>query len=819
LIPKLLLAVLSTLCTIGNVYAQHTSITGKIKTIAGNSITGATILLYRYADSSLIKTAISDSKGKYEISQVKAGLYFISGSFIGYATTSTTVFSVIDDAKIIAPPLFLKMAEKRMQEITVTGTYQKPMIEVTADKIVFNIENSINASGSNAFELLQKSPGVTTDKDDNLNIKGKNGVRIYIDGKATEMQPSDFAAYLKSINSLDIASIEIISNPSARYDAAGNAGIINIKLKKNNTFGFSGSASAGLNIATNAKTNGSLSLNYRNNKVNLFSNYSNNRSNNDNTFNLYRVQNDTLYNQENLQNIKGWTHNLKAGADFIVSKKSTLGFIFTGNFTDNTVNSISRTPSSSINTGIIDGILYARNTIPGNTNNQNFNGNYRYADTSGHELNIDIDHGFYKSRKTSYQPNAYYTSSPETLLYEKIYRNSTPANITINTQKIDYETPFKKGKLYVGAKPGHVKTDNAFTLYEVSNGYNSLDSSRSNSFSYNENINAGYLSYFTPLGKKINLQAGIRVENTSSKSILTRTNGLPQPDDRIDRNYTDLFPSAAFTYIASVNNSFNLSYSRRIDRPNYNDLNPFEVRVDELTYIKGNAFLRPQYTNNLQLTHTFKFRYITTIGYSHIKDYSAYILDSTEKTRTFISKMNLASQNVANINFFVPVNITKWWNVYSSLNVYNSQYNANFGPYKSININVTSFSFHTQNSFKLGNGFTGELSGFYNSPSVSAGTFKNKGLGSIDLGIQKQLFHNKATAHLSFTDLLHTLQWKAESNYGGTHILANNSYESRQLRMSFTYHFGSTKVKQVVPLTTGNEEEKKRSSAEGGFGN
>ena len=817
MIPKLLLAVLATLCSLCNVYAQHSTINGHIKNAVGNPLGGSSLLLYRFTDSLLIKTAIADTKGNYEIMQVKAGTYFITASFTGYSKLSTIVFGVPENEKVIIPAISLQIDNKKMQDVTVTSTYQKPIIEVTADKTIFNVESSINATGSNAFELLQKSPGVVTDKDDNIILKGKNGVRIYIDGRPTEMDAAGVAAYLKSINSADIGAIEIISNPSAKYDASGNAGIINIKLKKNKGIGFNGSVSGGINIGTNIKTNGSFNSNYRNKSVNIYSNYSNNWNNNDNTFDLYRIQNDTLYDQKSFQNIKGWTNNIKAGVDFFINKKSTLGFIFTGNFTDNITYSYSRTPSSATNTGVIDRILYASNTIPANIKNENFNVNYHYADTTGYEINIDADHGFYKSRKTSYQPNAYYTHPPETLLYEKNYRNNTPTNITINTQKIDYIMPFKKGQLSVGAKVSNVKTDNVFNLYEVLNGNDFIDLNRSNSFFYKENINSAYINYAKPLSKKINLQAGLRVENTSSKSQLTRADGMRQSDGIIDRNYTDLFPSAAFTYVASVNQLFNLNYSRRIDRPNYSDLNPFEARVDELTYIKGNAFLQPQYTNTLQLTHTFKSRFITAIGFSRVNDFSTYILDSTEKTRTFITKKNLARQDIANLSFSLPFDITKWWNLYSSINLYNSSYKANFGPGKIVDINVTSYNLYAQNMFKLGGGFTGELSGFYNGPSVSAGTFKTKPLGSVDVGIEKKLFSDKATIKLSYTDFLHTLQWQAKSNYSGTYLRANSVWESRQFRLNFTYLFGSKQIKGNRMHDPGNEEEKIRAATSGGL--
>ena len=601
-----------------DVYAQQATISGQIKNEFGKPVAGASIFLQHFADSIFIKTAITDSLGTYEITGLYAGRYIIKITAADYINAVTPFFIVTKSEKTKVSLLILKTSSKKMKEVTVRGTREKPILEVTADKTIFYVENSINATGSNAFELLQKSPGIATDRDDNISMKGKNGVRIYIDGRPAQMDGSDLATYLKSVNSADISSIEMISNPSAKYDAAGNAGIINIKLKKNNTIGLSSSVAAGLIIGTHPKTANALSLNYRNKKINLFSNYSYEWASNDNTFDLYRVQNDTLYDQRNFENKKGSSQNIKAGADFFISKKSTFGFIYTGNFSNNTLYSYSRTPSSAINTGKIERILYATNTLPADIKNQNFNGNYRYQDTTGQEINIDVDHSYYQSRKTSYQPNSYYTPYPETLIYEKNYRNNTPIDITINTQKIDYITPFAKGKLSAGAKVSHVKTGNTFLLYNVINNQDELDLNSSNVFLYKENINAGYLNYATALSKKINLQAGLRLENTVTNSVLTRFGQSSiMGDDTIKRNYTDLFPSAAFSYTMNANNTFDLNYSRRIDRPNYSDLNPFETRVDELTYIKGNAYLRPQYTNSIQLTHTFKERYITALGYSH----------------------------------------------------------------------------------------------------------------------------------------------------------------------------------------------------------
>ena len=797
---------------------NNTKISGLLKDENGNAVKSATVMLHRAKDSVLVKTEITDGLGNYDIIGIKPGSYFIRTSFVGTLKASSPVFSVEDGQTVSVPTISLKSSDKSLQGVTVTGSYTKPMIEVKADRTIFNVESSINSTGSNAFELLQKSPGVITDKDDNISLKGKNGVRVYIDGRQTQMNNTDLAAYLRSINSVDIESIEMISNPSAKYDASGNAGIINIKLKKNKKFGTNGTISAGLNVGETPKTNSSLSLNYRNKKANLFSNYSNNWGENINHFYLYRKQNDSSYDQNSIQTSNGWSHNLKAGADFFLTKEQTIGFIATVNLNDNTGHTESRTPIGSISDGKIGQILYASNNIPSNTKNLDLNFNYGFNDTSGHSLTLDADYGSYISRRTSYQPNSYFAPYPETFLFDRNYRNETPTDIHIYTAKIDYETPVKKGKLGLGAKISNVKTDNTFNFYNVISGYNIIDMNRSNTFGYKENINALYLNFNHPIAKKWAIQAGVRMENTVSDGLLSRADGQKQPDDEVKRNYTDFFPSAALTFNHSMKHIFNLTYSRRIDRPNYQDLNPFENKLDELTFQKGNAFLRPQYTNSIELTHTFKYKFNTTLSYSHITDYKAQVIDTAQKNKSFITQKNLATQDITNINFSLPFTITKWWTLYSNLNVYNSRYQADFGPGKKIDINVQAGNLYMSNSFTLGGGYIGEVSGFVTTPTVWAGTFKSKALGTLDLGLQKQLFKGKGNFKVSYTDLLKTLHWAGVSDYGAAYIAVHGNWESQQLRMNLTYRFGNNQVKAARQRKSASEDENKRTQSSGGIG-
>jgi iron complex outermembrane recepter protein len=810
----LLISSLLLLSAIAATAQNGTRITGQVKDAAGQPLPRATISLFK-ADSVFVKAEVTDNEGRYEINGIKPASYFITASSAGFQKGRTALFAVKDGESVAAPAIGLQPGGE-LKGVTVTGTYKKPMIEVKADKTVFNVESSINATGSNAMELLQKSPGVVVDKDDNISMKGKNGVRIYVDGRMTFMDNKDLAAYLRSINSADIESIEMIANPSAKYDASGNAGIINIRLKKNKKYGMNGNFSTGLNMGKTPKANNSLSLNYRNKKVNLFSNYSNRWGDNENFMSLYRVQADTIFDQDAVNNDGGWNHNIKAGIDVYINKENTIGFVATGNFTNGYFDANGVTPISPAATGVPTKVLFATNRINSNNSNLNFNFNYRYADSTGREFNMDADYGRFRGKANSFQPNYYKEPGTWLLLYDQIYRNNTPTDIDIFTAKFDYEKPWLKGKLGYGAKFSNVKTDNTFDFFDVLGGLSVKNNNRSNRFNYTENVNAAYVNYNRQINQRWSVQGGLRVENTNSKGVLE--SATVQDDKEVERHYTDYFPSGALTFAASQKHMFNLTYSRRIDRPGYQDLNPFENKLDELTYQKGNAFLRPQYTNSIELTHTFLYRFNTTLGYSRIKDFSTQLIDTTEKTRAFITQRNLASQDIYSINFALPFQITKWWSLFANINAFHSRNKATFDDGRVINLNVSSATLFMQQSFTFKDGFSAEISGFYASPTIWGGTFKTKSMGGLDLGVQKQLFNNKGTVKLSYTDLLLTMRWAGVSNFGNF-MDTNGGWESQQMRLNFTYRFGNNQVKAARQRKSGNEDESKRiKSGGGGFG-
>jgi iron complex outermembrane receptor protein len=405
--------------------------------------------------------------------------------------------------------------------------------------------------------------------------------------------------------------------------------------------------------------------------------------------------------------------------------------------------------------------------------------------------------------------DSYYYAKDSSLLYTVINRNYTPTDIDIYTAKIDFEQRLGKGKLGYGAKTSFVKTDNAFDFFtDDANGQPVKVLDRSNSFEYTENVNAAYVNYQRKLNDHWSMQAGVRMEQTNSEGELTRADSIVQSDNRVKRSYLDFFPSAALVWNLSQKHTLSLTYSRRIDRPTYQDLNPFENKLDELTYEKGNAFLRPQYTDNVELTHTFMGFLNTTAGYSYVKDFATQATD-TAGNATFVQQKNLAQQQIISFNIGSPLPIRKWWNGYANIWYNYQMFEGKIGD-NSVKRNVPSYGAYMQHSFTLGKDYSAEISGWFNGPSVWGGTWKTKSQGAVDIGFQKLLLQKRATLKLSFTDLFFTAPWRAVNNFGGLFIDGGGNWESRTFRLNFSWRFGSSQIKNSRDRKTGLESESRR---------
>ena len=383
-----------------NLCAQNFDISGFVKSENNTVLPYSTVILKSSSDSSMVKTAVTDFNGNFKLPSIAQGSYFISVMSFGFIDMNSEEFDL--DSDYVLPDMI--MSENSTLINTVEITAKKAMIEVMPDKTVFNVQNSLNTVGTNGFDLLRKAPGLVIDNSNNLILEGKTGAQIWVDGKPLQLAGDDLVNYLKSLQASEIQSIEMITQPNSKFDAAGSAGIINIKLKKDLRFGTNGTLNTGYAIGKYPRYNGSLSINNRGKKANVFGMYSYNNFKSYNFINLYRQQNGLAFDQRSTTVYDGQSHNVRGGADFFVSTKSTVGVVFNGTFNDNVNSRRSRTPISSSDDNQVSQVLNSNNF--GETENERIfaNVNYRFEDTLGHKFSADLDYGTYTNNTLNFQP-------------------------------------------------------------------------------------------------------------------------------------------------------------------------------------------------------------------------------------------------------------------------------------------------------------------------------------------------------------------------------------------------------------------------------
>ena len=808
------------LTTTGFAQTPKGRITGIV--IDGNTktIESATITLLHSKDSSVAKVSVADKSGKFVFDAVKEGKYLVSISAVGHVKGFTEVFEVTSaNSNITLKTIELVPSSKELGGITIIA--KKPLIEMKTDKMVVNVEASPTNVGANALEVLEKSPGIIVDRDGNISLKGKSGVQIYIDGRPSYLSGADLANMLRTMNASQLEQIEIMTNPPAKYDAAGNSGVINIKTKKNKQFGYNGSVSLGYGQGRYPKLNESVTFNYRKNKVNLFANagYSYRKNFNDLDIQRNFIEKGSgiltsIFEQESRIRENSQSFNAKAGMDFYASKKTTLGFVVSGYTNPNEFKNTSDINIYNANHDL-QSITKAYSAVDGKWKNISTNLNFRHQfDSTGKELTADVDYLQYNKSASQVLINSYYDKDgfpnhiPDTLL------GNLPQDIKIYTVKTDYVHPLKKGaKLEMGLKTSFVKTDNNAQYDSLLNGNQVPDFGRTNYFVYEENINAAYINFSKPLTKKFNMQLGLRLENTSATGHSTGRINVNdvwiQYDSIFKRNYTQLFPTAFFQYTLDKSNVFGLNYGRRIQRPNYQDLNPFIFFLDRYTFEQGNPNLKPQFSHNIELTHTFKGFLSTTINYTKTTDIIEQVLEQhNDKNQTFVKKYNIANLRQYGISMNAGGPVKKWWSVNVFANVYNNFYSGIInGDYTEIG--ATTGQFNVSNQFKFGKGWSAELSGFYTTPMVN-GVFKIQDFGALNAGIGKQVMKGKGTVRVNARDILYTQKIRGTSRFSNIDAAFQQQRDSRVVNVNFTYRFSKGKVNGQKRRTGGATEEQNR---------
>ncbi len=816
---KILVSITTFLLTISlAAHAQNT--TGRVKgvVIDGNSktIESSTITLLRAKDSSVAKISAADKNGYFEFENVAEGKYIVSVSAVGHQKGFSETFEITPDKNFIdLKKIELIPQTKNLSGVTVTA--RRPLIEQKIDRTIVNVDAAVSNVGASALEVLEKSPGITVDKDGNISLKGKQGVQIYIDGRPSYLSGQDLVNLLKNMNANQLDQIEIMTNPPAKYDAAGNSGIINIKTKKNKQVGFNGNATVGYSQGKYWRTNESINMNYRNGKINAFTNYSFNRRYDFQELSIHRVYRradktiDALFDQVAFMPRNSSSNNLKFGLDYFIDNKTTIGFVVSGFI--NPEHQLNFNTSYLKNSaGAVDSIVYSTSNTKEKWKNGSVNLNFRHQfDSAGRELTADFDYSGYLSANDQLFTNASYNPNG-TKRGQTDLRGDLPVNIDIYSAKMDYTHPLKKGaKLEAGIKSSYVNTDNAANYFNLAGTEWQADYDKTNRFVYKENINAAYVN-FSKQYKKLGVQAGLRFENTNYKG--DQLGNAQRPDSAFNNNYNSLFPTVFLSYAVSKKHQLGFNIGRRIDRPAYQDLNPFLFFLDNYTYASGNPFLKPQYSTNIEVSHTYKGFLNTTLNYSRTKNFFTETFEQSGYA-SIVRNGNIGVRQNAGVSVSAQVNIKKWW----STSLYG---NYNFNSFKGelygemIHVNASNVLFNVSNQFKFNKGWSAELSGFYRTRGVE-GQLVIEPLGQMSAGVSKQVMKGKGSFRLNVRDVLYTNWAKGHINFQRTEASFENKRDSRVAGISFTYRFGKPiKGPQNNRKKGGADDEQSRVKVGGG---
>ena len=680
------------------------------------------------------------------------------------------------------------MASKKLDAVIVLS--KKPFIEQQIDKTVVNVQADITAASSNAFEILQKAPGINITGEDVINMSGKAGVNILIDGRPTQMGNKELANFLRSMPGSTIEKIELITNPSSRFDAQGNAGIINIRLKKNKLKGTNGNVNLAYTQNVHYRSNAAVAVNHRSGKINAFANVSVN--NNKQHTNGYINRNVTVnnivknFNNTTVDMDRNVSQNIRAGVDFYLNKKNTFGVLFTNNGNWNPFNTPGKTLISS--NGIIDSSLQTTNDNLYKNNRSNTNFNYKYEDTLGNELNLDADYTFFNNTNVTNLGTSY-LDKVSTKYNFSANDLDVATNINIYALKVDYTKQLKSinTKIETGVKVSNVATNNNLYATTLFGAAMKADTGRSNNFKYNETIYAAYINVGRQV-KKFEYQIGVRVENAVINGTSTdlKNNRINNPDT----NYVNIFPTAFVSYKMNDKNMFAASYSKRINRPDYQTLNPFEIIYDIYTSEKGNPFLKPQYTNNFELKYTYRYAFNVAVGYNHTQDYSQIITTQTGQ-QTLATTDNIGTLDNTYINISAPLPIAKWWEGYANVTGFFNHYKGSL-PNGRLNEKAFGMNYYIQNNFKLGKGWSTQVSSWFNAATKEA-IFKTAALGSLDVAVKKNILKEKGSVRLTVTDIFNTQRWRQEVQFANMDFTYRRKWESRGVRLQFSWSFGKTK--------------------------
>lgn len=780
-------------------FGQQAVISGRVITEGGQPAIAATVSLNKQ-ETAIAKTA-TDSSGRFSLPATD-GPYRLIISHTGY-NEHRIENALSKDLGVIT----LTALAKALDEVVVEA--KQKLVEADANTITYNVARSIDAQGANALEALKKAPGVFVLNDNTVTLNGKAGVTILLDGKQTYLSGQELADLLKSMPASGIKSIEIISNPTAKYDAAGSGGIINIKTIKTVIRGFTGTATTGVSIGVTAKHNQDFSFNYRRNNFNLFGSYNHFIGYYNYLYGSNRLQNGRTYNSTTDDTDKRNRMSTRLGFDYMLSKKHTVGILLNGNFVFGGGITRTRTNISGLNAANLEQALFADNDYYfQQTNRYNLNLNYRYEDAGGKVLNIDADHGWFAKDNSNLQTNMY-TDAGGVKLQQNRYRSLNGIDIRLKAAKVDYTTSFAKGVLEIGAKFSAIGSGNDARFFHALQSRDSLDNRRSNRFNFSEDINAAYINYKKTISSWT-LQGGVRLEQASSVGTLSFEKSGADTIQQNKRNQLKAFPSFSVSLKPAEKHTYSISYSKRIDRPAYQDLNPFVYLLDELSFWQGNPFLQPQLTHRASLQYLYQSSTIIGLHFSHTDAYSTRITDTIENNKIVMIPRNLGTQQNLSLTLTQNLTLKKWWEMSANATLYHLSNNVAFDNLRQLNLQQTAARINLQQRFKLPLSIAAEVSAYYNSRRLIGANEIVRSNSQLDIAFQKNIWKNKGVLRLAFNDIYKGTGTRSEQRFDGFYLRSYGYYETRQVRINFTYKFADANSKAPRNRSSALENENNR---------
>ncbi len=789
------------------------SITGKVNDKDNKVLSSVQITLTNANDNTVAKIEITDTEGKFLIQNLKEGNYKVvidDMEYSPYQSESITLNTSNPNVNLNSITLASK-STTNLNEVIVTK--KKPFIENKIDRTVVNVDAFITAAGGDAMDVLEKSPGIVVDQNGTITFKGKSGVQVFIDDKPTYLSGAELEAYLKSLPASTLDKIELMTNPPAKYDAAGGAGIINIVSKRSKSRGFNANLTSRFSQGKRSGNRQGINFNYMEDKIRVFGNVGYAQNNPINDLFIFRKFKNTngstnsLFYQNSFIDTKIKSTNARIGMDYYVSDKTTIGLGLSGILRSNNQNSDVNSEVTDANS-VLDSSIVAYNRQRQKFKNGGINFNLRHElDSLGQKITVDLDYLKYdtSSRQTFnnyiYQPDNSLSSQDE-------LRGFLPSDLDIYALKTDYILPFKNGSTFeTGYKVSYTKTDNIADYRDIIDGEEIPNYDTSNHFKYDEIINAAYINFNTSY-KRFGIQTGLRVENTESRG--NQLGNIEQPSSKFKRNYTNLFPTVFVQYkLDSIgNNQLVVNYGRRINRPYFQDLNPFISPLDKFTFYSGNPFLNPSFANNYELSYRYKGLFSTTLSYGSSKDDINETIEINDGIY-YSRPGNIGKSEFFSINANVQLSFTKWWtaNAYSELT--HSKFRSKLYT-EDLNSSGTFWYFSMNNSFKFNKGWSAELSGNYQTDIVSS-QFVLLSRSNINFGIQKKLLQDKATIKLSANDIFYSnMNNGIIKNLKNTDANWTNKLDSRFVAMTFTYSFGKSFAPKNQYNSNGAENEMNR---------